>query len=262
MNGMVCFMHSVIPNIFDLHSRWEMYALLWTAMQGVPRELGKFNCSSITFSFSNCCSFPLFGTILILMQLLGRYIEFFDAMSVPMGIALSGQPLLGQPVMVKPSEAEKNLVQSTTATAGTTGGGIGPYSGGARRLYVGNLHINMKEDQLRQVEIIVPFLGQTVYSCHRVIIVARKTVDICSLPKMVYSYRPPIFVVSLTPWPFCHMYAVHCPGFRIIWCRGAGAVAYWWLWELQRFWFCSGEWLYLKINFLQQSAKLLHLLVK
>ncbi|KAG5526830.1 hypothetical protein RHGRI_032933 [Rhododendron griersonianum] len=79
------------------------------------------------------------------------YIEFFDAMSVPMGIALSGQPLLGQPVMVKPSEAEKNLVQSTTATAGATGGGIGPYSGGARRLYVGNLHINMKEDQLRQV---------------------------------------------------------------------------------------------------------------
>ncbi|KAK3193661.1 hypothetical protein Dsin_024971 [Dipteronia sinensis] len=28
---------------------------------------------------------------------------------------------------------------------------IGPYSGGARRLYVGNLHFNMTEDQLRQV---------------------------------------------------------------------------------------------------------------
>ncbi|KAL7237050.1 hypothetical protein ACSBR1_020183 [Camellia fascicularis] len=79
------------------------------------------------------------------------YIEFFDAMSVPMAIALSGQPLLGQPVMVKPSEAEKNLVQSTTVTAGAVGGLIGPYSGGARRLYVGNLHFNIKEDQLRQV---------------------------------------------------------------------------------------------------------------
>ncbi|XAR72683.1 hypothetical protein NMG60_11019407 [Bertholletia excelsa] len=79
------------------------------------------------------------------------YIEFFDAMSVPMAIALSGQLLLGQPVMVKPSEAEKNLVQSTTATAGAAGGLIGPYSGGARRLYVGNLHFNIKEDQLRQV---------------------------------------------------------------------------------------------------------------
>ncbi|XP_057500152.1 uncharacterized protein LOC130784334 isoform X2 [Actinidia eriantha] len=82
------------------------------------------------------------------------YIEFFDAMSVPMAIALSGQPLLGQPVMVKPSEAEKNLVQSTTsaaAAAAAAGGLIGPYSGGVRRLYVGNLHLNMKEDQLRQV---------------------------------------------------------------------------------------------------------------
>ncbi|KAL9370652.1 hypothetical protein Peur_035792 [Populus x canadensis] len=77
------------------------------------------------------------------------YIEFYDAMSVPMAIALSGQPLLSQPVMVKPSEAEKNLVQSTTAVA--SGGLIGPYTGGARRLYIGNLHFNITEDQLRQV---------------------------------------------------------------------------------------------------------------
>ncbi|CAH2051516.1 unnamed protein product, partial [Thlaspi arvense] len=78
------------------------------------------------------------------------YVEFYDTMSVPMAIALSGQPLLGQPVMVKPSEAEKNLVQSTTAAAGA-GGNLGPYSGGARRLYVGNLHVNMSEDDLRKV---------------------------------------------------------------------------------------------------------------
>ncbi|PPD77484.1 hypothetical protein GOBAR_DD25596 [Gossypium barbadense] len=76
------------------------------------------------------------------------YIEFYDVMSVPMAIALSGQPLLGQPVMVKPSEAEKNLVQSTTsASAGQTG----PYAAGGRKLYVGNLHFNITEDQLRQV---------------------------------------------------------------------------------------------------------------
>eukprot|EP00252_Welwitschia_mirabilis_P001785 TRINITY_DN1171_c0_g2_i5.p1 TRINITY_DN1171_c0_g2~~TRINITY_DN1171_c0_g2_i5.p1 ORF type:complete len:600 (+),score=149.55 TRINITY_DN1171_c0_g2_i5:260-2059(+) len=79
------------------------------------------------------------------------YIEFYDAMSVPMAIALSGQLLLGQPVMVKPSEAEKNLVQSNVATVGGAGGFMGPYSGGARRLYVGNLHFNITEDQLRQV---------------------------------------------------------------------------------------------------------------
>ncbi|XVF67962.1 hypothetical protein PTKIN_Ptkin10aG0164200 [Pterospermum kingtungense] len=76
------------------------------------------------------------------------YIEFYDVMSVPMAIALSGQPLLGQPVMVKPSEAEKNLVQSTTSVAA---GQTGPLAGAARRLYVGNLHLNITEDQLRQV---------------------------------------------------------------------------------------------------------------
>lgn len=65
-------------------------------------------------------------------------------MSVPMAIALSGQLLLGQPVMVKPSEAEKNLVQSNASSSGAA-------SGGARKLYVGNLHANINEDQLRQV---------------------------------------------------------------------------------------------------------------
>ncbi|XP_020211829.1 RNA-binding protein 39 isoform X1 [Cajanus cajan] len=79
------------------------------------------------------------------------YIEFYDVMSVPMAIALSGQPLLGQPVMVKPSEAEKNLVQSTSSVATGPTGLIGPYSGGARRLYVGNLHISIGEADLRGV---------------------------------------------------------------------------------------------------------------
>ncbi|KAG8091696.1 hypothetical protein GUJ93_ZPchr0012g19493 [Zizania palustris] len=72
------------------------------------------------------------------------YIEFYDVMSVPMAIALTGQMLLGQQVMVKPSEAEKNLVQSNVASGGAA-------SGGARKLYVGNLHSNITEDQLRQV---------------------------------------------------------------------------------------------------------------
>lgn len=79
------------------------------------------------------------------------YVEFVDAMSVPMAIALSGQPLRGQPVMVQPSGAENNLAQSTSSTVGVINGVIGPYSGGARRLYIGNLHLNMKEDQLRQI---------------------------------------------------------------------------------------------------------------
>ncbi|KAJ4784494.1 hypothetical protein LUZ62_035740 [Rhynchospora pubera] len=72
------------------------------------------------------------------------YIEFYDVMSVPMAIALSGQLLLGQPVMVKPSEAEKNLVPSTATTGASA-------SGGGRKVYVGNLHPNITEDQIRQV---------------------------------------------------------------------------------------------------------------
>ncbi|KAI3838331.1 hypothetical protein MKX03_005459 [Papaver bracteatum] len=78
------------------------------------------------------------------------YIEFYDSMSVPMAIALSGHQLFGQPVMVKPSEAEKNLVQST-ATPGGSAALAGPYGAVARKLYIGNLHFNMTEEQLRQV---------------------------------------------------------------------------------------------------------------
>ncbi|KAH9605743.1 hypothetical protein KSS87_003499, partial [Heliosperma pusillum] len=76
------------------------------------------------------------------------YIEFYDAMSVPMAIAMSGQLFLGQPVMVKPSEAEKNLVQSTASTGSNVSGPYGPTD---RKLYVGNLHFTMTEQQLRQI---------------------------------------------------------------------------------------------------------------
>ena len=69
-------------------------------------------------------------------------------MSVPMAIALSGHLLLGQPVMVKPSEAEKNLVQTNASGGGSV---AGPYGAVDRKLYVGNLHFNMTEFQLKQV---------------------------------------------------------------------------------------------------------------
>ncbi|XP_019178285.1 PREDICTED: RNA-binding protein 39-like [Ipomoea nil] len=77
------------------------------------------------------------------------YIEFYDDMSVPMAIALSRHLLLGQPVMVKPSQAEKNLVQSNTVTGGA--GVTGLYAASERKLYVGNLHFNMTELQLKQI---------------------------------------------------------------------------------------------------------------
>ncbi|PSS18999.1 RNA-binding protein 23 [Actinidia chinensis var. chinensis] len=79
-----------------------------------------------------------------------KYIEFFDAMSVPIAIALSGQPLLGQPVMIKNHpKLEKKLVQPITSAAVAVAAAA-PYLGGVRKHYVGNLHLNMKEDQFRQ----------------------------------------------------------------------------------------------------------------
>ncbi|KAK7295077.1 hypothetical protein RJT34_17980 [Clitoria ternatea] len=71
-------------------------------------------------------------------------------MLLTMAIALSGQLLLGQPVMVKPSEAEKNLVQPNTS--GGAAGVAGPYGAVDLKLYMGNLHFNMTESQLRDTE--------------------------------------------------------------------------------------------------------------
>ncbi|KAG5119607.1 hypothetical protein JHK82_034027 [Glycine max] len=45
--------------------------------------------------------------------------------------------------MVKPSEAEKNLVQSNASSGAA--GVTGPYGAVDRKLYVGNLHFNMTE---------------------------------------------------------------------------------------------------------------------
>ena len=58
--------------------------------------------------------------------------------------------------MVKPSEAGKKKKKKTipvyyTAVARASGGLIGIYSGGARRLYIENLHYNITEDDLHQV---------------------------------------------------------------------------------------------------------------
>ncbi|KAI8007345.1 RNA-binding protein 39 [Camellia lanceoleosa] len=76
------------------------------------------------------------------------YIEFYDAMSMPMAIALSGPLLFGQLVMVKPSEAEKNLVQTNASGGGSV---VGSYGAVDRKLYVGNLHFKDTRFQIKQV---------------------------------------------------------------------------------------------------------------
>ncbi|KAI7999271.1 hypothetical protein LOK49_LG09G00815 [Camellia lanceoleosa] len=63
----------------------------------------------------------------------GPQFKSFQESWVPMAIALSSQPLLGQPVMVKPS-VKKSDRSTLTHKFGLRGGFIGPYLGGTRRV--------------------------------------------------------------------------------------------------------------------------------
>lgn len=73
------------------------------------------------------------------------YIEFEDPESVALALGLSGQRLLGVPIMVQHTQAEKNRLQSAPP----------PFQPkahtGPMRLYVGSLHFNITEDMLRGI---------------------------------------------------------------------------------------------------------------
>jgi len=99
------------------------------------------------------------------------YVEFQERDSVIAALSLSGQPVLGQPVMVKMSEAEKNLAWETAQAAkkqaasmsavadamaaGTAGGPNFTTTTAGRpmpgRLIVSNLPVNVVEAELRQI---------------------------------------------------------------------------------------------------------------
>lgn len=74
------------------------------------------------------------------------YIEFREVDSVPLAIALTGQRLLGVPIIVKLTQAEKNRLPFT-----------GPHipanlpQDGPIKLYVGSLHVNITEEMLRGI---------------------------------------------------------------------------------------------------------------
>ncbi|TRY59724.1 hypothetical protein DNTS_002511 [Danionella cerebrum] len=72
------------------------------------------------------------------------YIEFVDTTSVPLAIGLSGQRLLGVPIIVQASQAEKN--RAAALANNLQKGNCGPM-----RLYVGSLHFNITEDMLRGI---------------------------------------------------------------------------------------------------------------
>ncbi|XP_046404322.1 RNA-binding protein 39 isoform X1 [Ischnura elegans] len=114
------------------------------------------------------------------------YVEFKDPDAVPLAMGLSGQKLLGIPIIVQHTQAEKNRAGTSTvggssasaaaaaATKGVGAGGLGVAGslsasvlgglggalggtgvgvggGGPMRLYVGSLHFNITEDMLRGI---------------------------------------------------------------------------------------------------------------
>ncbi|KAL5279157.1 RBM39 family protein [Megaselia abdita] len=73
------------------------------------------------------------------------YIEFKDPESVALALGLSGQRLLGIPICVQHTQAEKNRIANAVPTF-TPKNHTGPM-----RLYVGSLHFNITEDMLRGI---------------------------------------------------------------------------------------------------------------
>lgn len=73
------------------------------------------------------------------------YVEFRDEESVPRAIQLTGQKLLGVPIIAQLTEAEKNRQARTTETTAN------PNSIPFHRLYVGNIHFSITETDLQNV---------------------------------------------------------------------------------------------------------------
>lgn len=101
------------------------------------------------------------------------YIEFVEATSVPLAIGLSGQRLLGVPIIVQASQVRRNycpvnmfdffvlkcsnlgmfmtFFQAEKNRAAAMANNLQKGSAGPMRLYVGSLHFNITEDMLRGI---------------------------------------------------------------------------------------------------------------
>ena len=92
---------------------------------------------------------PFFHSCFCAMQLTSSsvgYVEFKQEESVPLAIQLTGQKLLGIPIIAQLTEAEKNRqARNPEATSGTHS------SVPFHRLYVGNIHFSITESDLQNV---------------------------------------------------------------------------------------------------------------
>ncbi|CAK7567196.1 MAG: Phosphatidylinositol-3-phosphatase SAC1 [Sporothrix epigloea] len=76
------------------------------------------------------------------------YVEFKSEDTIAAALQLTGQKLLGIPVIVQVTEAEKNRQARNTANTPTNGNTAGaPF----HRLYVGNIHFSITESDVRNV---------------------------------------------------------------------------------------------------------------
>ncbi|KIW18977.1 hypothetical protein PV08_03266 [Exophiala spinifera] len=74
------------------------------------------------------------------------YVEFKDEDSVPLAIQMTGQKLLGIPIIAQLTEAEKNR-QARNPEASSSNHNSVPF----HRLYVGNIHFSITEQDLQNV---------------------------------------------------------------------------------------------------------------
>ena len=74
------------------------------------------------------------------------YVEFKQEESVPLAIQLTGQKLLGIPIIAQLTEAEKNR-QARNPEASSGNHNSIPF----HRLYVGNIHFSITESDLQNV---------------------------------------------------------------------------------------------------------------
>ncbi|OJJ45703.1 hypothetical protein ASPZODRAFT_510273 [Penicilliopsis zonata CBS 506.65] len=75
------------------------------------------------------------------------YVEFRSEESVPLGIQLTGQKLLGIPIIAQLTEAEKNRQARNPAEASSASNTSAPF----HRLYVGNIHFSITESDIQNV---------------------------------------------------------------------------------------------------------------
>ncbi|KAG0087467.1 hypothetical protein BGZ93_010938 [Podila epicladia] len=98
------------------------------------------------------------------------YVEFYDEESVTKAIALTGQKILGIPVIAKHTESEKNRLALQAASQTQEATAEKPVQGGAadiaqHRLYIGSVNFDLTEDDLKQV--LEPFGAIEFVKLHR-----------------------------------------------------------------------------------------------